>query len=167
MLNTIFERRSVRQYIDKPVETEKLQNVLKAAMYAPSAHNKQPWHFIVFDSKEKISDLRKLHPWGHPMDTAPIVIMVCGDTELEAEKGFYYTDCAASVENMLLAAKEQGLDTCWMGIFPNVEREKEFAKHLYLPSNIKPYALVSLGYSNAERSVPQRFHEDKIHYNEW
>lgn len=167
MLDTIYDRRSIRKYQEKPVEEKLLNEILKAGMYAPSAVNKQPWHFVVITDKEVMKDIKNLHPYASSLQTAPVAIMVCGDTNLEFAQNFYLTDCAAVTENILLAAKWLGLDTCWMGIYPWEKTMKDFSDYFKLPENIKPYSLIAVGYGAETKSRPDRFDESKIHINKW
>lgn len=167
MINTIYNRRSVRKYLDKPVKEDDLNEILKAGMYAPSAVNKQPWHFIVIKDKKILNDIKNIHPYSTSLQTAPIAIIVCGDTELEFAKDFYLSDCAAVTQNILLAAKELGLDTCWMGIFPWEKLTEDFEKYFKLPANVKPYSVIALGYGAEEKARPERFDKSKIHIDKW
>lgn len=167
MLDTIYDRRSIRKYQEKPVEEKLLNEILKAGMYAPSTVNKQPWHFVVITDKEVMRDIKNLHPYASSLQTAPVAIMVCGDTNLEFAQNFYLTDCAAVTENILLAAKWLGLDTCWMGIYPWEKTMKDFSDYFKLPENIKPYSLIAVGYGAETKSRPDRFDESKIHINKW
>lgn len=167
MLDTIYDRRSVRKYQNKPVQDETLNEILKAGMYAPSAVNKQPWHFIVIKDPKVLSDVKNLHPYATALQTAPLAILVCGDTNLEFAQNFYLTDCAAVTENILLAAKWLGLDTCWMGIYPWEKTTNDFSAYFKLPENIKPYSLISLGYGAETKERPERFNKDKIHVDKW
>ena len=167
MLDTIYDRRSIRKYQEKPVEEKLLNEILKAGMYAPSAVNKQPWHFVVITDKGVMRDVKNLHPYASSLQTAPVAIMVCGDTNLEFAQNFYLTDCAAVTENILLAAKWLGLDTCWMGIYPWEKTMKDFSDYFKLPENIKPYSLIAVGYGAETKSRPDRFDESKIHINKW
>ena len=166
-IDTIYDRRSIRKYLDKPVNPDLVDEVLRAGMFAPSASNKQPWHFIVFNEKDKILGLKNIHPYAKTLETAPVCIMVCGDTEKEMAKGFYVTDCSAATENMLLAAKALGLDTCWMGIYPWEELTENFALYLGLPEHVVPFNLIALGYGAEVKERPRRYDAEKIHYNRW
>ena len=166
-IDTIYDRRSVRNYLDKPVNSDLIQEVLRAGMYAPSGYNRQPWHFVVFDEKDVIAKIKAMHPYASSLATAPVCIMVCGDTEKELAEGFYQVDCSAAIENMLLAAKALGLDTCWMGIYPWAEVMNNFTKTFDLPENVKPFALISLGYAATKIERPSRYNESLVHYNKW
>ncbi len=166
-IDTIYDRRSVRKYIDKEVNPDLVDEILRAAMFAPSGCNKQPWHFVVFNDKEVIKEVKSMHPYATALSTAPVCIMVCGDTEKEMAPGFYQVDCSAAIENMILAAKALGLDTCWMGIYPWEETMTAFSKRFNLPENIKPFALISVGYSDVKQERPRRYDSSRIHYNKW
>lgn len=166
MLDAIYSRRSIRKYETRPVEDEKVTEVLKAAMYAPSARNCRPWHFIVADDREVLEKIMEVHPYSKMLETAPVCIMVCGDTALEAP-GYHVVDCAAATQNILLAAKELGLGTCWLGVTPRPERIEPLAELFALPENIIPFALVALGYPAEEPERPERFDSTRIHKNKW
>jgi len=125
------------------------------------------WEFIVFNNREIIDEIKSMHPYAVSLSTAPVCIMVCGDTEKELANGFYQVDCSAAIENMLLAAKELGLDTCWMGVYPWEEVMASFSSRFKLPENIKPFALIALGYGAEILERPKRYDKNKIHYNEW
>ena len=166
-IDTIYDRRSVRKYIDKDVNPDLVDEILRAAMFAPSGCNKQPWHFVVFNDKELIKEIKAMHPYASALATAPVCIMVCGDTQKEMAQGFYQVDCSAAIENMILAAKALGLDTCWMGIYPWEDTMAAFTKRFNLPENVKPFALISVGYSESKQERPRRYDASRIHYNKW
>lgn len=166
-IDTIYNRRSVRKYLDKPVNPDLVDEILRAGLFAPSGYNRQPWDFVVFDKKELIEEIKAMHPYASSLATAPVCIMVCGNTEKELAKGFYQVDCSAAIENMLLAAKELGLDTCWMGIYPWKEIMEAFSKRFEIPNHIEPFALIALGYGAETIERPKRYDTTKIHYNKW
>lgn len=166
-LDIFFDRRSIRQYRNLPVEKEKIDMLLKAAMYAPSAVNKQPWHFIVIDDREIMIKITEIHPYARMLRRASHAILVCGDELLQHDDGYWIVDCGAATENLLLAAHAMGLGGCWIGIQPREARKLAFSKLFSLPIHVKPFALVSLGYPDEKKNRPDRFHPDKIHFNNW
>ena len=163
----IFDRRSIRRYTDKPIENEKIDLLLKAAMYAPSAMNKQPWHFIVIEDKKMMLKITEIHQHASMLKGASHAILICGDEKLQHDDGFWIVDCGAATENLLLAAHSMGLGACWIGIEPREARKVAVANLFDLPSHVKPFALVSLGYPAEEKRRPDRFHPEKIHLNLW
>ena len=167
MLDVIYKRRSIRKYQNKPVEEEKLNEVLKAAMYAPSGMNKQPWHFIVCKERKTLDEVQKIHPYSSMLSSAPCCIIVAGDTKMEHAKGSYIQDCAAAVENLLLAACALELGTCWLGIYPDKTRQGQFKKLFNMPSDIEPLCVVALGYPDEKKDMPQRFDQSKVHFEKW
>ncbi|HOQ17014.1 MAG TPA: nitroreductase family protein [Defluviitaleaceae bacterium] len=139
------KRYSVRSYLDKPVEKEKLLQVLEAARIAPSAVNKQPWHFIVVTDKIIKNKIAETYPrdW---FKTVPAVIVVCGDHSKSWKrndgKDHCDIDVAIAIDHMTLAATDLGLGTCWVCAFD----AKQCHKALELPENLEVVALLPIGY---------------------
>ena len=114
---TIFSRRSIRKYNTKPVEDKKIQKLLKAAMYAPSARNTQPWQFVIVTERKILAKIEQLHPYAKMLAEAPLAILVCGDKILEPIEGYLNTNCSVATQNILLAAHDLGLGSVWLGIY--------------------------------------------------
>lgn len=168
VLETIFKRRSIRRYNPDPVPRETLELLVRAGMYAPSAHDRRTWHFIVCDEREVIDRLRAAHPYAKMLEICPACIFVCGDREAEAEKNYYLEDCSAAAQNILLAATSLGLGTCWMGIRPaDPEMQRGFHELFSLPENIAPFCLIAVGPPAVEKETPERFEAEKLHWNKW
>lgn len=167
MLETIMTRRSVRQFTDQAVTEEQVRRLLQAAVMAPSAVNAQPWHFIVCDDKEMFRRFQQVHPYSKMLDQAPLLILICGDTEKQAGPYFYLEDCAAAAENLLLAAHAMGLGGCWLGVPPQSEREAEIGRLFGLPQQIKPFCGIALGVPAAQPKQPERKLDGLVHKNVW
>jgi nitroreductase len=153
VLEVIRKRRSIRKYISKPVEEDKLQKILEAGRWAPSASNKQPWHFVVIRDESMRKKLADIHAYGRFMAESPVVIIVLSDPERHPR--YYIADPHNAVQNMLLAAYSLGLSTCWMGV-RDTPYEAEFKKLLDVPDKFRIICSVSLGYSNQERDSSRR-----------
>ncbi len=167
MLNEIRIRRSIRKYTDKPITDEKLENLLKAAMQAPSARNLQPWEFVVVRDKDILEKIPDFHPYSSMVPSAGAAILVCGNTDRQEMPGYIAQDCSASVQNLLLEAVNQGLGAVWLGVYPRTERIEGMAKLFRLPEHIIPVALISIGYP-AENPAPEdRYDPEKVHYDTW
>ncbi|HDR68719.1 MAG TPA: nitroreductase family protein [Bacteroidaceae bacterium] len=166
-LDFIFNRRSIRRYTDKKIESVKINLLLKAAMYAPSAVNKQPWHFVVIDDRSLMLKVTEIHRNAGMLKNASHAIVICGDLKLQHDEGYWVVDCGAATENLLLAAHVLGLGACWVGLHPREARENAVAALLDLPSHVRPFALVSLGYPAEKIPRPERFKADRIHLNTW
>lgn len=139
------KRYSVKSYLDRPVEKEKLLQVLEAARIAPSAVNKQPWNFIVVTNENTKNKIAETYPreW---FKTAPAVIVVCGDHSKSWKrkdgKDHCNIDVAIAIDHMTLAATDLGLGTCWVCAFD----AKQCHKILGLPENLEVIALIPIGY---------------------
>ena len=102
----LFSRRSIRKYIKgKEVEDEKIEYMLKAAMYAPSANNRRNWEFIVVKNRDSLNKIIEMHPYAKMLETASAAIIVCGDLSDESGKLYWQQNCSAALQNMMLAAK--------------------------------------------------------------
>jgi nitroreductase len=166
-LEAIFNRRSIRQYTADEVNDEQVQIILKSAMYAPSAVNKQPWHFIVFRDRDTMRRIIADHPNASMLLKANLAILVCWDEQQQHDVGYGPIDCAAATENMLLAAHSIGLGAVWVGIFPRSQRMKAIQDIFNLPDHIKGFSIVSIGFPAEKKSTSERFNVNKIHYEKW
>lgn len=159
-------RYSVRSFIDKPVEEEKLSYILQAAVSAPSACNNQPWVFIVIRDPDNRARLETVYnrPW---FLQAPIIIAACYDTGVSWRRGdgkdYGDVDTAIAVDHLTLAAAEQGLGTCWVGAF-NVKAARAV---LMLPKSVEPVAFIPLGYPASGRPKKVRKPPDETVYREF
>ena len=167
VVDAILTRRSIRKYTGEKVTGEQVELMLKAAMYAPSASDRQPWQFVVIDQKELLFQIKEAHPHAQMLANASLAILICGDEKLELAKGYWAVDCGAATQNLLLAAHDIGLGAVWLGLHPREERKEAIKRILDLPESIQPFSLISIGYPAEEKPVPQRFFKDKIHWNGW
>lgn len=159
----IFTRRSIRKYQDRPVEEEKIEKLLRAAMAAPSAMNQQPWEFYVVKNKEKIRELGDATPHSRCVSGAPLAIVVCQKTGPKPSPAFADVDCAIATENMLLMATELGLGTVWIGTCPVESRVEKVGEILSLPEGLKAFALIGVGYPAEEKGPVDRYDEKRVH----
>jgi nitroreductase len=167
-LEAIFSRRSRRNFHDRVVEPEKLAILLKAAMYAPSAMNEQPWQFIVIDDRTLFEQIMHVYPYAGMLASAPLAILVCGDLSLEKAPGNWVLDCSCASQNLLLAAHAIGLGAVWSGIYPEQDRMRALSAMLKLPERVLPLALIAVGYAVGEvPAAPKRFSPDRVRLNDW
>lgn len=164
----LFTRRSIRKYKkDKPIGDDVLNFILDAAMCAPSARNKQPWHFLVTRDRKKLDQLSELHPYGKMLKDATMAIMVCGDIKLEDRESANALNGAAATQNLLLAAHAAGLGAVWLGMYPRKERTEAMREVFNYPENIIPVSLISLGYPAEEKPRNNNFKPERIHLEDW
>ena len=164
-METIFQRRSVRHFQERPVEPEKIEQILRAAMAAPSSFNQQPWEFFVVGSREKLEALSQISPYAGPAARAPLAIVVACRPDCRFQGGAPL-DLAACVENMWLETDAQGLGGVWLGIAPQEERMKAVEEVLDLPDTVRAFAIFPYGYPAEERKQQDRFDQRRIHYVE-
>lgn len=167
VFEAIRTRRSIRKYQDKGVPEELVEKVLAAAMAAPSACNAQPWQFVVLADRDLIAEVPKINSHASMALEAPLSILVCGDTSLEISPGYWPVDCAAAVENLLLAAHALGLGAVWTGVWPQQDRIENFRRLLGLPESVIPHSLIVLGYPGEQPAYEDRFRPERIHRNGW
>ena len=169
-IEVILTRTSVRTYLDKKVEPEKIDVLLKAAMAAPSAVNKQPWAFIVITDRDKLNTLAESLPHAKMLTKAPLAIVVCGDLSKGLEGNalnYWVQDVSAASENLLLAAHALGLGAVWTGVYPLMERVNDVSRILELPRHIVPLNVIPVGYPAGETAPKDKWNPENIHYNGW
>lgn len=163
-MNEIFKRVSIRKYEDRPVEQEKIEKILRAAMAAPSAGNQQPWEFYVVTDKEKIKALSECSPYAGCAANAPIVLVPCYRTEGLTFPDIAQIDLSIATENALLEITSLELGGVWLAVTPVQDRVEKVAEVLDTPANLVPFALVPFGYPAEGRPQQDRYDESRIHY---
>lgn len=167
MLKTILSRRSIRQYRDEALLDSDIEELLQAAMSAPSAGNQQPWHFVVIHERLVLQAISALHPYAGMVATAAAAILVCGDPALEIYPGYWVQDCSAATQNILLAAHAKGLGAVWCGIHPRNEREQALRLLLEIPEAVIPFSLVALGHPAESHPPADRYDVGRVHNGRW
>ena len=179
-LDVIMNRTSIRQFTGEPVSMEQLEILLRAGMAAPTAMNSQPWRFVVLTEKERIAELFGGGPRSGMFTDAGAVIVVCGQTTMmrkpfgqpdapavEMENIFWFEDCSAATENILLAAKALGLGAVWTAGYPATERIAPLAAALGLPENVVPLSIIPVGIPAEDPAPKDKWNPDNIHWNNW
>lgn len=167
IFEALFTRRSIRKYTQEDISDEDLSILLKAAMLAPSASNRQPWHFVVVRDPKVRAALAERHPYAKMAADAPVVIVVCADLNEEKTPGFWVQDCSAATQNLMLAARARNLGSVWCGLHPVEDRIRPVREILNLPDNVMPLSLVVLGHPAQPFSEADRFRADRIHSDRW
>ena len=174
VLETIKNRRSIRKYGSEQIKDEELDMILEAAIYAPTGHNDQPWHFTVIQNKELIDEMsaesKKLMAessvdWMvnmgksehlHLFYNAPTVVVVSGKKDAISP----LVDCCAAIQNMLIAAESLDIGSCWIGLVKFFFEGPENVAKFNLPENYEPYYAVCLGYKGSSNNkAPERKRE--------
>lgn len=167
----IHSRRSVRKFLDIPVEWEKIGVILDAGTAAPSSGNLQTWKFIVVQDEKNRQELAEAALQQYWIATAPAIIVICAELRrirqfygVRGERLYSIQNCAAAAENMLLAAQSLGLASCWIGAFD----EDMVARTLLIPEDaeIRPQIMLPIGYPDEQPAKPQKFPLENITYFE-
>lgn len=171
-LSLVQARRSIRRYLNKPVEREKIIQCVEAARLAPSAENVQPWRFMILDNPKLISEFSAQAFSGIYSPTrfaaeAPVIILMLAKLDILANRigkqiqgvHFYLIDIGIAGEHLVLQAQELGLGTCWIGWF-NIKRVRKFFN---IPKSYKIVSLISMGYpGNLKPKAKKRYSWDDI-----
>lgn len=163
-LDNIFARKSVRTYLNKGVEKEKIDLMLRAGMAAPSGMDKRPWEFILISDRAKLDSMAASLPYAKMLTQARYAIVVCGDS---VRSSYWYLDCSAAAQNILLAAESLGLGAVWTAAYPYEDRMQVVRKYTALPDTILPLCVIPFGYPATKEQSKQKFDEKKIHYEQF
>ena len=179
-LDVIMTRTSIRHFTGDAVPQDQLETLLKAGMAAPTAMNSQPWRFVVLTDKDRIAELLGGGPRSGMFTEAGAVIVVCGQTTMmrkpfgqpdapatEQPNIFWFEDCSAATENILLAARALGLGAVWTAGYPAQERIAPLAAALGLPDNVVILSIIPVGIPAEDPAPKDKWNPDNIHWNQW
>ena len=172
ILDIIKSRRSVRKYSPDQINQLELDKILEAGVFAPSAHNQQPWHFTVIQNPELLESINLIvreamaksdvewvrktgsNPGFKVTYDAPTLVIVSGRKDGIAS----ITDCSAAIQNMLIAAESMGIGSVWLGLMRFLFDKPEEVAKLHIPDNYQPFYGVSFGYrvEGHVQPVPKR-----------
>lgn len=169
ILQPLYSRRSVRRFTGAAIDDARIHDLLEAAMAAPSAAAKDPWHFIVVKQPALLDQIAAALPNGRFLPQAGLGIVVCGDiTKTHAQElSFLLQDVGASIENLLLAASMLGLGACWLGVHPREDRMKLIADIFNLPANIIPVSVIAVGHPADQPAARTRYRSEAVHTEGW
>ncbi|MFR9620152.1 MAG: nitroreductase family protein [Rikenellaceae bacterium] len=171
-LDAIMTRSSVRSYTSQSVEQEKIDILLKAAMAAPTAGNRQPWEFVVITDREVLDSIPGIIKAAQMVKKAPLAIVVCG-VPAKSFAGdlsqYWIQDCSAATENLLVAANAIELGAVWCGTYPNDKsnRQAKLQALLNLPDGTIPLNVIAVGYPDSPATIKDKWMAEKVHYNRY
>ena len=170
VLDAISARTSIRAYQDRPVGADTVELLLRAAMSAPSARNRQPWAFIVVDDKDMLRQLADSLPYAQSAAAAPMAVVVCGvltESQGATNAGWWVQDAAAASENLLLAAHAVGLGAVWTGVYSYEDRVRAVRNVLGLPRHVVPLNVIPIGYPAENPAPKQKWDPAKVRRTGW
>lgn len=167
-MEEIFIRRSIRRFTGQPVEPEKIDKLLRAAMQAPSASNQQAWEFIVVQDKKRLAEVAETSPYAKPLaGSAVTFVLLADESKMKVPTG-WEQDMGAAAENMLLEAVHLGLGGVWFGVATADFVVENVRKLFKLPENIRPFAMISVGYPDGQKNqFVDRYQAERVHYENW
>jgi len=163
-MNVLFQRTSIRQYLNQKVEEDKIELLLKAAMQAPSAGNQQPWEFYVTDNEDFIRQLSKVSPYAKCLEKAPLAIIPCYRKKNLKYPEYAHIDMSAACENLWLEATYLGLGCVWLGIAPLQDRMDKVNELLNLSEELESFAIMAIGYPKNQTKQVDRYDVNRIHH---
>ena len=167
-LNVIMTRTSIRKYTSEPVSKADIEALLRAGMAAPTAVNKQPWHFVAVTDNAKLKELAGNR--GGMLEQCALAIVVCGnmDKALPGKgQAYWVQDCSAATENILLAAHALGLGAVWTGVYPMDDRVAAVSKAVGLPETIVPLCVIVIGHPDESPMPKDKWKPENVSYNEY
>lgn len=169
-IENLMTRVSVREFTGEKISAEQIDTLLRAAMAAPSALNKQPWAFVVVTDEKIIARLGEALPYSRCSNRPACAFIPCGDLSKTIEgdlAAFWINDVSAATENLLLAAHAMGLGAVWTGLHPDMNRVTMVQQLLGLPEHIIPLCVVPVGVPAEQPAVKDKYNPENIHYNGW
>ena len=169
-ISLIEKRRSIRKFKDQPVEEEKIDSLVEAALRSPSSMSRNPWEFIVVDDRDYLVKLSQSKPHGSTfLKEAPLGIVVCGDP---AKCDVWVEDCSIASIFIHLAAESLGLGSCWIQIRERMHNDEQTAGEyvsqlLHLPEHLEVESIVAVGYPDEEKPGHKKedLPFDRVHRN--
>ena len=169
-IKNIMTRTSVRKYTNEAVSKANIETMLRAGMAAPTAVNKQPWHFVVVTDREQLNALAAANRGTGMAAKAPLAIVVCGDMQKTLSgvgQDFWVQACSAATENILLAANALGLGAVWTGLYPNEDRAKAVRDVVKAPEHIVPLCVIVIGHSADNPTPKDKWKPENVSYNKF
>ena len=166
-MSIVFKRHSVRRFTDEKVSDEKIENLLKAGMQAPSACNQQAWEFVVISDEEDKKAVSEMHQFAKPAEKASHLIVTVGNLNEAKIHRMIEQDLGACNENILLQATHEGLGAVWLGFHPIEDRTLKLKEYLNIPDYCIPFSVICVGYPQKENEVKLRYDESKIHFDRY
>ena len=180
VMANILSRKSVRSYTADTIPAAVMENLLRAAMAAPSGSNIQPWSFVVLSDTSRYDEIFGDNHNMAMFKQSAVIVVLCADTTVvrpprdnpdapavQQPNGIWRDDMGAVTENLLLAAEAYGLGACWTACYPYVDRMAPVKQALGLPATVVPYSVVPIGYPAGDEQPKDKWDPARIHYGRW
>lgn len=180
VMTNILNRKSVRSYTGDTIPAAVMENLLRAAMAAPSGRNIQPWSFVVLNDTSRYDEIFGDNFNMSMYKQSAVVVVLCADTTVvrpprdnpdapavQQPNGIWRDDMGAVTENLLLAVEAYGLGACWTACYPYADRMEPVKQALGLPATVVPYSVVPIGHPAGEEQPKDKWDPSRIHYGRW
>lgn len=164
-MKELFSKRSVRAFKPDPIEQDKIEILLKAAMCAPTQGGQKEWEFIVVTESCLLERLSSVSPYADCVKSAPLAIVLLADTEKLIFPENWEQDMSAAAASILQECVHLDMSGVWLGISPMAERMANVCRLFDLPDNIKPFAITAIGYPKKKAYIDREFDFSTVHYN--
>lgn len=166
-MDEIMLRRSTRKFLETPVEPEKLERILRAAMQSPTGHNAQEWEFLVVREKETLLKISQASVETSAAKNAPAAIVLLANLERAAATApmIWVADLAAAAQTVLIQTEAEGLGAVWLSCWPYEEKMMYLRELFSLPAHIVPYCVIPIGCKAKAKPFEDRYDPGKIHYD--
>ncbi len=166
-MKELFARRSVRNFKPDPIEQNKIEILLKAAMCTPTCDNQNEWEFIVVTERSLLDRLSQTSPYTACIKDSPLAIVLLANTQKIVHADNWEQEMSAATEAILLECVHLDMSGVWLGISPMAERMANVSKLFGLPDTLKPFAITAIGYPLQKEDVDREFDFSIVHYNEY
>ena len=180
VMANILNRKSVRSYTSDTIPAAVMENLLRAAMAAPSGRDIRPWSFVVLTDTTRYDEIFGDNFNMRMYKQSAAVVVICADTTVvrpprdnpdapavQQPNGTWRDDMGAVTENLLLAVEAYSLGACWTACYPYVDRMAPVKKAIGLPATVVPYCVVPIGYPGGGEQPKDKWDSSRIHYNQW
>lgn len=180
VMQNILNRKSVRSYNGDTIPADVMENLLKAAMAAPSAVDRRPWSIIVMTDKSQYETVFEGNFNMQKFMESGAIVVLCADTihmgpsredpdgpDVAQVNQLWRDDMGAVAENLLLAVEAYGLGACWTACYPYPQTMEPVKRCLGLPASVVPYAVVPIGYPNGDTQPKDKWDPARVHYDRW
>ena len=180
VMQNILSRKSVRSYTGDTIPAAVMENILRAAMAAPSGMDIRPWSFVVLTDKSEYETIFEGNGNMKKFMESGAIIVVCADTTvtrpprdnpdgpaITMPDPIWRDDMGAVTENLLLAVEAYGLGACWTACYPFPDTMRPVKEALGLPPTVVPYAVVPIGYHDGTTQPKDKWDPARVHYNRW
>ena len=180
VMDNILSRKSVRSYNGEAIPDSVMENILRAAMAAPSGRDWRPWSFVVLTDKSQYDSIFEGNHNMQKFKESGAIVVICADTihmgptrdnpdgpDVAQVNQLWRDDMGAVTENLLLAVEAYGLGACWTACYPYAETMAPVKRCLGLPASVVPYAVVPIGYHDGTTRPKDKWGPSRVHNGRW